>query len=301
MFSRYPAKSLAIILPLNLFLNTAYAQPAKILVSIKPLHSLISNITIGINKTELLLNQQQSAHHFQLRPSQKRKINQADLFFYSSDTIESFVPALRNTTKNLEFIQLVDSPGINLLKTRSIDSISSHITTTDGHIWLSIENARQISQYVTNILTRRNPKYADHYQQNLKNLIQKLEILQKSNSRLLSEINNKPYLVYHDAYQYFEKENNLNKAFFATSSPEHKPGIKRLKELKRLVADKNIQCAFYEPPNIPSFLKILSTSSSIQLATIEPMGTKIPQGIQHYFQLMQLTATTLYECLTGNK
>jgi len=98
MFTSYITRPLHKLTILNLLLfsitTNSFAKPATVLVSIKPLHSLVSYITDGVNPTRLLLSQQQSPHHFQLRPSQKRMINNADIFFYSSDNIETFVPAL---------------------------------------------------------------------------------------------------------------------------------------------------------------------------------------------------------------
>ncbi len=305
MFTRYitwPPYKLTILSLLLFFIaSNSYARPANVLVSIKPLHSLISHITEGINATELLLKKQQSAHHFQLRPSQKRLINQADIFFYSSDAIESFVPALKNTTENLQFIPLTDIADIVYLTTRSFDSNKHHTDDIDGHIWLSIKNAQQISRYVTEILSKKYPGYASRYQQNLDALLIKLETLKQENASLLSKTKDVPYLVYHDAYQYFELENKLSAAYFITTSPQHSPGIKRVKELKQLIEDKHIQCIFYEPPNIPALVKTLAENKSVTLSALDPVGSQIPSGKQHYFTLMQQTAITLNNCLSQKK
>ena len=296
--SKIASKVTSSFLFLILLMSSSYATPQKVLVSIKPLHSLISHITEGINPTELLLKQQQSAHHFQLRPSQKRMINKADIFFYSSDTIESFVPALKNTTEHLQFIQLANTPDITSLSTRSYDSHKHHANDIDGHIWLSIENAQQISRYVTEILSKNNPQHTSHYQRNLDSLLLKLGTLKQNNNNLLSNIKDTPYIVYHDAFQYFEFENKLTGAHFITTSPEHAPGIKRVKELKQLINNQHIRCIFYEPPNIPSLVKTLTDNKLIKLSAIDPAGSQIPAGKQHYFTLMQQTASTLHNCLS---
>ena len=167
----------------------SHAKPAEILVSIKPLHSLVSNITEGINETRLLLTHQQSPHHFQLLPSQKRLINKADIFFYSSDNIETFVPALKNTTQNLQFIQLSHMPDINALSVRGFHAHDTHQSAeVDGHIWLSIHNAKIISQHITIILSKHSPEYAAHYQENLKQLLLRLDKLKQANQLKLNNI-----------------------------------------------------------------------------------------------------------------
>ncbi len=275
-----------------------YAKPATVLVSIKPLHSIISHITSGINQTELLLQQQQSPHGFQLRPSQKRRINQADIFFYSSDNMESFVPALKNTSGDLQFIELSHIAQIKTLPIRSFHAHNTHSSNhqIDGHIWLSINNAKAIAKYVTNVLSKNSPENAEHYQQNLSNLLSKLQILKQQNLQLLKPYKNTPYLIYHDAFQYFEQENQLTKAHFITTSPEHSPGIRRVKALRELMSAESIRCVFYEPPTIPPLLNTLAENKSIYLAAIDPAGSQIPAGLNHYFELMHQTATTLNAC-----
>lgn len=305
MFARYTNRLLrTLILSISALLFSAFncnagnSQPVNILVSIKPLHSLISNITGELNKTELLLSKQQSPHHFQLRPSQKRMINRADILFYSSDNIESFLPAIQHTTEKLKFIQLSQIPGIKTLPTRQLNAQHSHNSGhTDGHIWLSIDNAKIISRYVTDVLSKHSPEKAGSYNKNLNRLLLKLEQLKQNNQLLLKQYSATPYLVYHDAYQYFEAENNLSAAYFITSDPEHSPGIKRVKELRQLISRKNIQCIFYEPPNIPALLKTITEGKTTRLSGLDPVGSQIPAGKEHYFQLLKNTANTLYSCL----
>ncbi len=286
------------LLLLMISTNTQAGKPAKVLVSIKPLHSIISHITSGINQTELLLQQQQSPHDFQLRPSQKRRINQADILFYSSDSIEGFIPALKNTSGALSFIELSRIPTIKTLPLRSFHSHHQHSSAhnIDGHIWLSVENARIIANYVTQMLSKLSPEYAEHYVQNLNALLLQLDELQQQNRQTLNQYQSTPYLVYHDAFQYFEQENNLNNAYFVTTSPQHSPGIKRVKALRQLINDKNIQCVFYEPPSMPALLTTLTENTNLTLAALDPAGVQIPSGKAHYFKLMRQTATTLSTC-----
>ncbi len=277
-----------------------YADSPNILVSIKPLHSLISHISSGISTPALLLSRQQSAHHFQLRPSQKRMLNRADVFFYSSDNIEGFVPALKRSTDNVQFVQLANAPGIKTLSTRSLHSHDgSHQThrVIDGHIWLSVENAMLLSQHAAGILSLRDPQNATHYQKNLTNLIVMLKKLRKDNLKLLNSIKDEPLLFYHDAYQYFEIENKLSRSHFITTSAEHAPGIKHVKALRQLIKTEDIRCIFYEPPNMPALLNTLAEDWPVKFAALDPAGSQIVAGKQHYFELMQQTAQVLYNCL----
>ena len=277
------------------------AEPIKILVSIKPLHSLISHITQGIVEPKILLQNQQSPHHFQLRPSQKRLINQSDVFFYSSDEFEGFITSLKSTHNNLIFYPLIKAP-ITTLPNRTTnehhtDDEHAHDDEVDGHIWLSIHNAQKISQYVTKTLIKLDSENETQYKNNLKNLNLKLIQLRKSTQQLLKNKKDKAFLTYHDAFQYFEHENQLTSAFFVTTSSEHSPGIHRVKKLKQLIVKNNIQCVFYEPPNKPSLVSTLIENSTAKAYPLDPTGSQIPPGKNHYFKLMKQTASTLHNCL----
>ncbi len=295
----FPRNLSAVLITLTLLFSAAnsHAKPAQILVSIKPLHSLVSQLTEGVNQPQLLLAQQQSPHGFQLRPSQKRMLNRADIFIYSSDSVESFVPALKNTMTQLRFIQLSTLPELMTLPVRSFHSHHKNVNhQRDGHIWLSIKNAKTISRSISTLLSQYSPEHANQYAKNLNSLLAKLNRLEQQNIKLLRPYNTQAFLVYHDAFQYFEKENNLLGAHFITSSPEHSPGIKRVKALRKLITDENIQCVFYEPPNIPPLLHILVEHTSASLVPIDPLGSQVPAGKNHYFTLLQKTAEQLDSC-----
>jgi zinc transport system substrate-binding protein len=280
-------------------------------VSIKPLHSIVSQITFGVTQPALLLEQEASAHHFQLRPSQQQKISQAELFIYSSEQIESFVEK-QQQRGDTEFIRLASLESLQLLGNRDFhhqhaehshnDENEAPKQTThrtiDGHIWLSINNAIAISDYLSRLLSERDPVHQAQYQANAARFIQQLNQLKADNQTKLSAYSQQPFMLYHDAYQYFEKENNLQGAHFITSSPDINPGIRRVQYLKQLIQTENIRCVFYEPPNIPPLVETISENQSVQLVALDPIGAQLDAGADHYTQLMQQTADLIHRCLS---
>ena len=305
MLSNYKPVLIYFLLLLSLASNS-HASTPKILVSIKPLHSLVSNLTQGVTTPQLLLDKQASAHNFQLKPSQKRKLSQADLFIYSSNNIESFVEALEQSQSGTRFIQLSQLNGIEQLQNRDFNhhhddhhesQHSEDSSNIDGHIWLSIHNAIQISRQLSELLIEYDPEHKNIYQNNLQAFELELDKLQKFNRLLLKPIKHKPFLLYHDAYQYFEHENQLTNAKFVTSSPDVNPGIKRIKQLKQLIQNDNIQCVFYEPPSIPPLLKTLTEDHPVTLMALDPIGSQLNAGIDHYIKLMKQTASKMQRCL----
>jgi len=307
MFPSYIGAAAFVLLLLLSSSGNSYAQPPSIVVSIKPLHSIVTQITQGISQPELLLEQEASAHHFQLKPSQKKKLINADIFIYSSAQIESFVIKQKQTVSDTRFIALAETEGLSLLPVRNLHQHSHHENqadesrasphSIDGHIWLSIGNVIKISEFLSRLLIELDPQHQAQYTQNLLNFSRRLEQLKTHNKQLLSPYNSVSFLVYHDAYQYFEIENNLTGAHFITPSPDVSPGIKRVKYLQRLIQSENIHCVFYEPPNIPPLVKTITENQSAKLIALDPLGLQLPVGADHYINLMQQTARSVYDCL----
>ena len=296
----------------NTYADTrAQSGAPRIVVSIKPLHSIVSQITLGVTQPALLLEQEASAHHFQLRPSQQQKIIQAELFIYSSEQIESFVEK-QQQRGDTEFIRLASIESLQLFNSRDFhqhhhdqphDDKTEPATpstdhTIDGHIWLSVSNAIAISEYLSRLLSQRDPEHQAQYQANASRFIQQLNQLKTDNQKKLANFSQRPFLVYHDAYQYFEKENNLQGAHFITSSPDINPGIRRVQYLKQLIRTENIRCVFYEPPNIPPLVATISENQPVQLVSLDPIGAQLDAGADHYTQLMQQTADQVHYCLS---
>jgi len=306
MFPSHQTRLLRYLLLLLLLPFNSSASSPNILVSIKPLHSLVSHITQDVTSPQLLLDKQLTAHHFQLKPSQKRKLLKADVFIYSSNNIESFVEKLEHLQGKTRFVQASLLSGVAQLPNRefghhhSDHSHDSHNESDiDGHVWLSINNAKQISLQLTRIFIELDPEHKQQYEKNSTVLISELNKLQQTNSLLLKATKDQSFLVYHDAYQYFEHENQITNTIFVTSSPEASPGIKRIKQLKQLIARNNIQCVFYEPPSIPPLLQTLTEDRLIKLVPLDPIGSQLDAGENHYFELMRQTATKLHDCLSS--
>ncbi len=302
MLSRY----LSLLLPLLLLSGNTCARSETIVVSIKPLHSLVSHLTEGLQDTHLLLEGHQSPHHLQLKPSQKRLLNSADLFIYASNSVESFVPALKDSL-SLEVIALEQASGLSRYKLRGTHNHGhghDHGSQTeyDGHIWLSVENAQAMARYLAAKLSAIYPQHSQLYQQRLSQLLTSLEQLKQDTHNKLKPFQQAHFLVYHDAFQYFEQEYQLNGAHFITTSPDHAPGIRRIQQLQQLIRELSIRCIFYEPPNKPALIDVLQEASGepLSIAMLDPIGWQLPAGKPHYFDLMRKTAHTMVSCL-GNK
>ncbi|HEY9050461.1 MAG TPA: zinc ABC transporter substrate-binding protein [Gammaproteobacteria bacterium] len=282
------------------------AKPPSILVTIKPVHSLVSGLSLGISKPSLLIEGTQSPHDYALKPSDRRLLSEADLIIYTSPAIEGFMHTLENKLDKNKMIALSELPGIKTLPVRAQHVQGQnmdhdhhhHDSTIDGHIWLSIENAKIISQQLYQRLIKIDTENRETYAANLQRQLDELTSLQQQIKQQLAEVKNKPFMIYHDAFQYFEQEFGLRQSFFVTPSPEQQPGIKQVLYLRSIIQQNHLKCIFYEPPYVPGILKTITEDQQVKVLPLDPTGAQLTADDRLYFTLMHNIASQLKTCLS---
>lgn len=167
----------------------------------------------------------------------------------------------------------------------------------DPHIWLDIDNAKTITTAIAEKLSKKDPENASTYTSNATQMIQKLDALNTQLTATLQGSQNKEYVVFHDAYQYFENHFGLSKPIPITLNPEVQPSAARIKEIQEEVTEHKVSCMFSEPQFSPKVLSVVAENTSATISTIDPLGALIEKGENHYFEMMGNLATNLSNCL----
>jgi zinc transport system substrate-binding protein len=285
---------------LTLLCSTALtAAPPVMVVTLKPLHSLVSGLVAGISQPALLLQGTQSPHDYQLKPSERRVLDSADVIIYASDSVESFIPSLRRSLGQKKVIELARIPGLNALPARASHEHSAHEADLDGHIWLSTANARVMVEYLGSWLIQHDAANKAAYLANRDRLLKKIDALELHLKQQLEPVRNRPFLQFHDALQYFETEFGLEQGLYATTGAEHSPGARHVQSLQQQVRSKDIQCFFYEPPQAPKILLTLDVSGQARKYPLDIHGSQLQPGEQLYFDLLEQIGNQMQHCLTG--
>lgn len=275
------------------------AATPHIVVTLKPLHSLVSSLSQGIIQPALLLDSMQSPHDYQLKPSERRLLESASIIIYASDNIESFIEPLRSSLGSRQLIALDKLPDMPLLPARGTHI--DHDADNDGHIWLSPVNAIVIAKQLAGKLAQIDPANRDRYFSNRDRLLQKLDILHKQVAQQLLPVHDQPFLQFHDALQYFERDFSLTQGVTVTSDADNAPGARHIRTLQQKIRDKNINCFLYEPPQAPKLLQTLDVNHRATMQALEIHGSQLAAGEDLYFKLIQDIATQIHECLQNQK
>ena len=167
----------------------------------------------------------------------------------------------------------------------------------DMHIWLDPVNAAVMAEAITDALSEVDPANAATYHDNEHDLIHELEDLVDELDAALAPIRDKPFIVLHDAYRYFEDRFDLAAAGSITVNPERAPGVQRVTEIRDRVRELEGVCVFAEPQFDRRIVDVVVEGTQARAGTIDPLGAEIDDGPELYFELMRTLAASFSECL----
>ena len=298
-----------------LALICAGASPAaaelKVVVTIKPIHSLVTQLMEGIGEPTLLVEGAASPHSFSLKPSGVRAIEAADVFIRVSQTLEPFTAKIAAALpESVHLVTLEEAPGVRLLELRSGGTFEPHrhgvearadagepSGAKDGHIWLDPDNAKAIVNYLAQVLSARAPADAARLKANAEKLDAKIDALTAEIATETKPLRDRPFVVFHDAYQYFADRFDLDPVGSITVSPEMQPSAKRLSELRQKIRSLHAVCLFAEPLFQPNLVAAVIEGTDVRTSTLDPEGALLPAGGELYFQLMRNLAAGFRSCL----
>ena len=164
----------------------------------------------------------------------------------------------------------------------------------DIHFWLDPEIAKTIVKIVTRELSEIDPSNASTYESNSTKAINEIDqLISDTKSKINS---NASYVVFHDAYQYFEKRFGVEVVGALTVNPEVLPGAKQLSEIREVIEHENINCLFSEPQFNPSIAETIAKDTGVKAAVIDPLGAELNPGKDLYFDLIGNIASSFESC-----
>jgi ABC-type Zn2+ transport system, periplasmic component/surface adhesin len=306
--------------------TSAFASP-EVVVSIKPIHSLTAAIMKGVGEPQLIVDGAASPHTFSMKPSNARALQNADLVVWVGHGMETFLEKpLGALAAKAEVVALEDAPGLEKLALREGGPFEAHghgdedhddhahaasedhshnhdehdhdHGTFDTHLWLNPVNAKAMAQAIERSLIKVDPANEGAYQANTAELLRQIDALDAEIKTTVAPVKDKAFIVFHDAYQYFEKRYDMTVAGSITVSPEMMPGAERLKEIRKKVADLGATCVFSEPQFEPKLVAVVTEGTAARSGTLDPEAATLEAGPDLYFEMMRGLARSITECLS---
>lgn len=299
-----------------LFGTTVLAH-SQVLTTIKPLGFISAAITEGVTETKVLLPTSASPHDYSLKPSDIEKLQSAQLIVWVGDEMETF---LEKTIDNLPKEKVLTLEKINAIKQlvehnkkdqdddhkdehkhehshKHHDHDHEHHHDEDWHIWLSPTASETIAEQIAERLNALLPEQKAKITENLENFKIALAAKHAEISKQLSNVQDKGYYTFHDAYRYFETAYSLNSLGSFTINPSVAPGAKTLAKIKKHLEEHKAQCLFAEPQFTPKVIESLSKGTSAKVGQLDPLGANIELSKEAYPQFLQNLADQFSQCL----
>ena len=309
--------------------STISKADLKVVTSIKPIHSLASYIMDGVGSPGLIVDGYNSPHNFQLKPSHAKMLEQADIIFWVGEDLENFLEKPLDTiAKKAEKIELLEIKGIKKLKFRERNIFEEHDDhghdakkeehddhghdakkeehddhddheghghgEYDPHIWLDPINAKVILKEMTEHLIENDSKNASTYKSNLDKALKDID---KLTMNVMTELNQSvSSIVFHDAYQYFEKRFNVNILGAFTVNTDVMPGAEQLAQIREIIEHDKVSCVFSEPQFNPDIIKAVAKDMNIKTGIIDPLGATLDPGKDLYFDLIRNMSASFKGC-----
>jgi len=282
---------------------------SQVVASIKPVHSLVAAVMEGAGDPALIVEGAGSPHTYSLKPSQAAQMEKARVIFWIGPELETFlVKAIETIGANSKIVALADAPGLVKLRPREGGTFEEDADAGDGHhaqsgldphLWLDPENAKAFVAEIEKVLAEIDPSNAQRYAENAKAETARLDALTNEVETELAPVRNRHFIVFHDAYQYFEHRFGLAASGSITVSPDIPPGAVRVGEIQAKVREFGATCVFAEPEFEPKLVSTVIEGSQAKSGVLDPLGAQLENGPGLYFELIRNLAKSIRGCLSG--
>ncbi|NWO55486.1 zinc ABC transporter substrate-binding protein [Chromohalobacter israelensis] len=309
----------------------ASAAVPSVAVDIPPVYSLVDRVMGDLGTPSLLIQQGASPHRYDMRPSEAEALENADAVFWIGEDLTPWLAHAMNTLGDDALgIELMDLPETQTLAYRQgatfephqhddgeHDHAHSHDHGHSGdhgghdhdhphghshegqnpHVWLDPRNAQAWLDVIADELARLDPAHADTYRNNARLGKDELNTLTKALQQQLANASSANFIVFHDAYQYFEHRFDVHAAGAISLGDARKPSPSRIAELHTLVDTHDIDCVFSEPQYNPELVKSVFGDTGVNTSiVIDPLGTDLALGDDLYPNLMHKLADAVSQC-----
>ena len=334
----------ALALPIILISGVLKADAPNVVADIAPVHSLVSLVMKGVGQPQMLIPQNASPHHYAMRPSEAKALQEANLVVYLGEDLTPWLePLFETVAASAEPLDLSEVDGVLRLSYREgpvfgeqeghdhekgghddhddheghdhekegHDDHEGHDHEEEGHddhahhdhdgndphMWLDPTNALVWLDAIASELGHIDPKNAARYRANAKMAKEEISHEIHHIEDRLKSVKGEPFLVFHDAYQYFENRFGIFAMGSIALSDASKPSAKRLQQLKHHFEEEGIHCVLSEPQYPSELIDSVFGGFEPHIGVVDPIGVDLELGFGLYLQLLENVALGIAQCV----
>lgn len=258
----------------------------SVVTSIRPLQLIANEIMKGRGQAQVLIGDNQSPHHFQLKPSQLKIASQSDLLIWVSNHFESALGKLQQNLRR-------ESIGLQLISSIPEENLIGDHDDIDGHIWLAPRNVILTGQLMAESLSLQDPKNAELYLKNLQDFTVRVTNWQQIARIKLKQL--KPsYISEHQFLAYFEHSFDLPAAASLRSAHDHGGSIRRLSTIHAQLEKTPVSCLLVSSMPISRQVRQISQQHELKVKVVNTLNEN--NSYTSILDLLDSIVTTLEDC-----
>ncbi len=321
------SRSAALAAALAVLASPVLADAPAVAVDIPPVHSLVARVMEGVGEPALVVKEGASPHGYSMRPSEAAALQDAEVVFWTSPELTPwFQGALETLAPDARTVELIEADGATRLEFREGATFEAHDHAHEGddaehgrdhergadedpddhahehegvdpHAWLDPANARLWLGAIARTLAETDPDNAEAYRRNAGAAQAEMDDLTAELEATVAPVRGRPYIVFHDAYQYFGQRFDIPAAGAISLSDASEPSPARVAEVRDLAAEVGAVCVFTEPQFRPGVVRAVFGDGEVRTAVLDPMGVGLEAGPGLYPALLRKLAGSLADCL----
>jgi zinc transport system substrate-binding protein len=299
--------------------STALADVPNVVVDIAPVHSLVARVMQDVGAPDLIIRSGASPHDYRLRPSEAKALQDANLVIWMGKELTPWMEdAVKTLSTEAAILTLLEKDETTLLEFRESvlfeehdhddHSDKEHAETEDQdhdehahgahdpHAWLSPENAKIWLNLIAAQLSTADPDNASTYFVNAAAAMTEIDTLMADVSTMLDPVRGNSFIVFHDAYQYFETVFEFPASGAISLGDATDPSPARIARIQGRIQEQKIQCVLAEPQFKKGLVVTVLEGTDAKTSIIDPLGVALEPGPALYPQLIRNMAKTLVDC-----
>ena len=301
--------------------SPAAAAPT-VATDIPPVHALAARVMAGVGEPGLILPPGASPHAYSMKPSEAELVERADVVFWVGEELTPWLDrAVDTLAKDAASVRLLDAAGVVRLGYREgvtfephdhdhdhdhdhADAAAAHDhghdhdhEGVDPHAWLDPVNGKAWLDAMAAALAEADPANASTYFQNAADGKAELDTLMEEIRADLEPLADRSFVVFHDAYHYFEARFGIEATGAIRLGDAVEPGPRRVAEIRDAIRAQDATCVFAEPQFEPALVETVVEGTDARVGVLDPLGADLELGPALYPELLGNLRDSLADCL----
>ena len=285
---RNKTSSFFFIIATTILASDLASAQVSIATTVRPLQLIAESIVGESGTVTSIVGRQDSPHQFVLTPSDRLAIASADLLIWIGPELEVYLADfLNDESRSGSIITVLENPALTIHK------INDEI---DAHFWLNSDNGIALAKEIKDRLIEIDQARSAQYQSRFESFVAEIETTNRDLTERFSTSHNN-YLVYHNAYQYFERQFGLQHSVALLADPETQPGIQHILRTRELVENSMPNCLLVEPESSMELATTLTDGMDIRTVSVDHLGYDVLPSDNPYRQLLLQVAESFESCI----